>query len=164
MPKCLICGDEILAGSRFVTRFTDGGPAEAHNECIVKLRALMDLPSTHVQPVPRSPASAIVERVENDWMLVKRDLPTTTIILAYLEKQDSSCEVKSLYEWLRKNEVDVKNPSDYVQKMKKSGLVAVMKKDEARLIKITDKGLEVLGSLQPKSNSRSESPLCPRDT
>ena len=143
MPRCLICGEEILAGSRSITRSTDEGPAEAHSECIVKLRALMELPSA-AQSRPRYAPSAIVEKIGDDWMLVKRDLPKSTIILAYLEKQDSLCEVKSLYEWLRRNEVNIKNPSDYVQKMKKSDLVAVMNKDDARLIKITEKGLKVL--------------------
>jgi hypothetical protein len=120
----------------------------------LKLRALIESPAILAQGIQKSSPFAIVERVGNDWMLVRRDVSVSIQILAYLEKQSSPCDVKSLYEWLRKNEVDIQNPSDSVQKMKKSGLVAVMNSDTARLLRITEKGLTVLR----ESESKKEGP------
>lgn len=150
MVNCFICTKEILEGQSLLTLNGVSGEFAVHEICINGLKkVLFDKNDKFID------SNEILEKVDDEWMVVKRDVGIKNIILSYLNIQANPIEVSPLYEWLRKNELKVGNPSDYIAKMKADDLLAVVQKDvqgqRKRVVRITPKGRAQLHTLsQPQ--------------
>lgn len=155
MVECIICGREVTSQEELIERNTDVGSAVAHVSCVTRLRAVLGDDSGDTPgPIKERGETTLLERHGDDWTLSKRDTSVTTVILAYLSVQPGPCEVKSVYDWLRRNEVSCSNPSEYVRKMRDRGEITVLNVDGARMIRITDDGIGALEK-QTRESSRS---------
>lgn len=149
MTVCMICGEQISLEEETFSRDTDAGPAVAHQKCIVRLKALLE-PSEHgpVRQERGGEASPILRNEGDDWILTRRDISVTMIILSYLDVQAKGSSAKDVYEWLRRNEVRCSNPSEYIKKLKNRGLISVFKSEEERVVQITPKGRMAVATLE----------------
>lgn len=143
MVDCIICGFEITESSQSTEKQTEAGLVYAHNDCILKLKAILGDSSIGLAGSKES-TSFFVNKVNNDWILNRRNIPISMIILAYLNVQPEPCEVKSIYDWLRRNEVDSSNPAEYIKRLRNNGQITALKSKESRLIQITELGRKEL--------------------
>jgi predicted transcriptional regulator len=137
---------KIDEGSPAISRSGSYGTVLAHIDCLEKLKDLLTSvdSSNHRSAVHNS--RNILEQMGSDWILVRRDVPNTISILAYLDKMDSACDVKVIYDWLNRNEISISNPSDSIAKLKKTGMISVFKSKEKpeRQARITEKGKKTI--------------------
>lgn len=155
MNNCIICGKETGDEEKTTKKETNEGVAIAHSSCLTKLKALLaeDSDDTSV-PTTQIEKTALLERHGGDWILSRRDISVTTMILAYLNAQSDPCETGTVYDWLRKNEVRCSNPSEYIKKMRNRGEISVLNVGGARMIRATQVGIETL-SKQAKKHIES---------
>ena len=156
MSRCFVCGNEITGSQDSVQARTSYGDIGAHVECLNWLKEWLNFTSSRVKNVD------ILEAFGEDLIVVRREVGVKNIILAYLTNQEKPIEVLLIYDWLKKNELKVKNPSDYIAKMRAEDLVAVISTDfqgqRVRMIRITDKGRERLNSLSKEGNEEDVPP------
>ncbi len=151
MDSCFICGEDLRDNIGLVSRETAAGIVKAHQDCVTKLSAILG-PETVASITGLS--AGVLEKVGNEWVLIERNLPTQEIaVLAYLAIQDGFVEVAEVYKWLGKNEIRLANPSDYIFKLKKNSLVAVVNTQQGRMIRITEAGRRMLGEFTRKRNA-----------
>ncbi len=149
MTVCMICGEQIRSEEEIFSRDTEAGPAVAHRQCIAKMKALLDYSEDKLREHEKlGAASSVLRKVGDDWILLRRDMSVTMIILSYLDVQEKATDAKDVYEWLRRNEVKCSNPSEYIKKLKNRGLISVLKSGEARLVQIVPKGRMAIATLE----------------
>lgn len=146
MANCIICGEEIIAESDSISRNSEAGPVRAHKSCVVKLKSILGGVQEESRTLVGKRGHGYLEKVNDNWILARRDISLGTMILAFLDVQDSPCDVKEVYDWLRRNEVRSSNPAEYVKKLRNRGYISVLNVDKSRLLRITEAGRSRLSS------------------
>ena len=159
MADCVICGKEIMLRDEVISKETEVGAVAAHRLCVVRLRAVLE-PSSgiHIDTQIEQPTPYFMDKIKDDWILNRRGIPVSMMILSYLHVQPEPCDVKSVYEWLRRNEVHSSNPAEYVKKLRNRGLISVLKSDKLRLVQITEAGKKELALFADDLAEREKNP------
>ena len=161
MTDCIICGKEIVTGEAIVSRESEAGIVHAHDQCAQKLRAILDLSKRElsISGGEETIITPFLSKIDDDWILNRRDISVSMMILAYLNAQSKSCDTKSVYDWMRRNEVASSNPAEYIKELRNRGSISVLKSDKSRVVQITEKGKEELKSYATELETKIKSKL-----
>jgi hypothetical protein len=140
MTKCFICREDLRQDEVRICDESTGELIEAHEVCTKRMMALLSKTSNSQIIFEKDYLTTIIQKNHDEYMLIKRDIPYTMAILAYVDRVGQATDVKEIYGWLKKNELRMANPSDAIGKMTKSGFLAVINSGTIRLVTITDKG------------------------
>lgn len=145
MQHCWICHIETTEADIRVLK-TDQGEIAVHAGCLSEFgmvaREALKLSG---QATPALGLERIVREVDGKIVLIHRKFPSEQVpILVYLARFDRPVPVLEVYEWLRRNELKIKNPSLALLRLSSKGLATTLKQDETRFAMITDSGRKML--------------------
>jgi hypothetical protein len=97
---------------------------------------------TQIESIPaRAGLDGLARDTPEGFILVHRSFPNEQLpVLVYLAHKNAAVPVGEVYAWLKQNEMDIKNPSLSVLRLKEKDLIAAFEKDKTRYLTITEKG------------------------
>ncbi|KKM70864.1 hypothetical protein LCGC14_1436400 [marine sediment metagenome] len=140
--NCFVCGKELISD---IQKIDD--EITVHTLCFKRFKVLVSAVYGGTTP-KREGILKLVEIIEGEPILTYRKMPTNIHpLLVYLAFQDEPIPPSKFYEWIKKNELKIKNPPQYIGKGIDKGWIAPFKTKEGRVIKITTAGLNEVENL-----------------
>ena len=141
MPKCWICKAEIAESS---ARVLDEGTfrVTVHTACLGEFALVArEALGPGGQTLPTRGIERLTREVDGNIVLIHHRFPNEQLpILVYLAHFDRPVPVPEVYNWLRENELRIRNPSLALLKLSGKGLVATQKREDQRWAISTDDG------------------------
>lgn len=141
MEACEICREPVEPGtSRKVT--DDGRTVMVHENCFLNFAILVkDVVRGNRLQTPTSGVERLARIVNGALVLMHRSFPNDQMpLLVYLAHLDRAVPVNEVYGWLRQNQLNIKNPSLSVLRLREKGLVATFAQEDTRYVMITEEG------------------------
>lgn len=123
-----------------------GRRIESHEDCFTDFSLLVrDVLATGDQPPPSQGLDRLARKIGGNLVLVHRAFPNETLpLLVYLAHQSKPVPVTEVYDWLKKNELSIKNPANQILRLKERGLAAAFEEETGRHVIITQEGRRII--------------------